>query len=56
MNRDAKDQKPQNEMDTTGELWDSIAEDLLTQGAPCQETIEKLVDKACRQPQAGKKK
>ncbi len=36
------------------ELWDAIVDDILEQGAPCLETIEKLVDKACRQPPAGK--
>jgi hypothetical protein len=56
VSRETENQKPQENMDTTAELWDSIADDILTQGAPCQESIEKLVDKACRMPQSEKTK
>lgn len=36
--------------DTTSELWDRIADDLDQRGRICAETVEKLVDEACRRP------
>lgn len=42
------------EVDTTAELWDRIGEDLATQGRPCLETVERLVDEACHRPPAPK--
>lgn len=48
---------PPQEPDTTAELWDRLAEDILRQGAPCLETVEKLVDEACqRDPGPGPRK
>ena len=38
--------KPGEEFDTTGQLWDRVVDDILAQGAPCVETVEKLVDEA----------
>ena len=37
-----------DEFDTTAELWDRIVDDISRQGQPCLETVEKLVDEACR--------
>lgn len=36
--------------DTTAELWDRIADDLSQHGRICAETVENLVDEACRRP------
>ena len=36
------------DFDTTAELWDRIADDLMNNPSPCYETVEKLVGQACR--------
>ena len=36
--------------DTTALLWDRIVDDIVRQGAPCQETVEALVGEACHRP------
>ena len=46
---DIKDQRSGQDFDTTAELWDRIVDDITSQGHPCLETVEKLVDDACHQ-------
>lgn len=36
------------EFDTTAELWDRVVDDIIEQGAPCLDTVEKLVEEACQ--------
>jgi hypothetical protein len=36
-----------DDFDTTAQLWDRLVEDISQKGAPCLETLEKLVDDAC---------
>ena len=38
--------KPGEEFDTTGEMWDRLVDDIINQGAPCMETVEKLVNES----------
>ena len=39
--------------DPSAELWDRILDDIIEKGAPCIETVEKLVDESCRRPSGG---
>ena len=56
MAEDASGKKPgDDDFDTTAELWDRVVEDILARGAPCLETVEKLVDEACQRPARPKK-
>lgn len=36
------------DFDTTAELWDRLVDDITGKGAPCLETLERLVGEACR--------
>ncbi len=45
-----RDEKPAHDFDPTAELWDRIIDDVIRQGSPCLETVEQLVDEACRRP------
>lgn len=38
------------DFDPSAELWDRIVDDIIEKGAPCIETVEKLVDESCRRP------
>ena len=39
--------KLESGFDTTAELWDRIADDLMNNSTPCYETVEELVVQAC---------
>ncbi len=45
---DIKPKKLPPDFDPTAELWDRIIDDVATRGAPCFDTVEELVDQACR--------
>jgi hypothetical protein len=36
------------DFDTTAELWDRLVDDITGHGAPCLETVQRLVSDACQ--------
>lgn len=38
------------DFDPTAELWERLVDDIVDKGAPCMDTVEQLLDEACRQP------
>ncbi len=41
--------------DTGQELWERLVDDVIERGGPCLETVEQLVEQACRLPANGGK-